>query len=186
MAYLVKSSRIGYSSGLISLWNRFINFQRISLLSALLEPTKFNSIEKGITIFSLGGLPLCTCQTGLSNWSFFSWEENFSINSLGYKFDFFDSKTILKLELINHSVAPLKIRYVGKYNFHTEFNFFEIKANSKIEVYLKTLDVLEKVDLPFEILNYVIAPKNNLKITKKISIKWKKYLLFLSYYSHLI
>lgn len=98
-------------------------------------------------------------------------EENFSINSLGYKFDFFDSKTILKLELINHSVAPLKIRYVGKYNFHTEFNFFEIKANSKIEVYLKTLDVLEKVDLPFEILNYVIAPKNNLKITKKISIK---------------
>ena len=38
--------------------NLFINFQRTSLLSALLEPTKFSSIEKGITIFSLGGLPL--------------------------------------------------------------------------------------------------------------------------------
>ena len=97
--------------------------------------------------------------------------ENFSINSLGYDFDFFNSKSILKLELINKSVAPLKIRYTGEYNFHSEFNFFEIKPNSKIEVYLKTLDVLDEVSLPFEIINYVIAPKTNLKITKQISIK---------------
>ena len=97
--------------------------------------------------------------------------ENFSIKSHGYDFDRYNSKQILKLELINHSVAPLKIKYVGEYNFHTEFNFFEIKPKSKIEVYLKTLKVLDTVELPFEILNYVIAPKTNLSILKNISVK---------------
>ena len=52
-----------------------------------------------------------------------------------------------------------------------EFNFFEIKPKSKIEVYLKTLKVLENVELPFEILNYVVAPKTNLSITKNIFVK---------------
>ena len=95
--------------------------------------------------------------------------ENFSIKSHGYDFKDYNSKQILKLELINSSVAPLKLRYTGQYNFHTEFNFFEIKPKSKIEVYLKTIKVLDNLELPFEILNYVIAPKTNLSITKNIS-----------------
>ena len=97
--------------------------------------------------------------------------ENFSIKSYGYDFDRYNSKQILKLEFINHSVAPLKLRYTGEFNFHSEFNFFEIKPKSKIEVYLKTLKVLENVELPFEILNYVVAPKTNLSITKNIFVK---------------
>ena len=47
----------------------------------------------------------------------------------------------------------------------------KIKPKSKIEVYLKTLKVLENVELPFEILNYVVAPKTNLSITKNIFVK---------------
>ena len=49
------------------------------MLSALLEPTKFNNIENGITIFSAGGFPLCTCQTGFKILSFSFWAEYFSI-----------------------------------------------------------------------------------------------------------
>ena len=97
--------------------------------------------------------------------------ENFSIKSQGYDFEDYNSKQILKLELINSSVAPLKLKYTGEYNFHTEFNFFEIKPKSKIEVYLKTIEVLNNLELPFEILNYVIAPKTNLSITKNIFIQ---------------
>ena len=51
-------SKIGCSLGFISLWNLLINFQSIALLFALLDPTKFNNIENGITIFSDDGKSL--------------------------------------------------------------------------------------------------------------------------------
>ena len=75
------------------------------------------------------------------------------------------------MKLKNHSVAPLKLKYTGEYTFHTEFNYIEIAPRSELEIYVKTVDKLEKLVMPFEVLNYVIGSKKNLKINKNISVQ---------------
>ena len=99
-------------------------------------------------------------------------ENNFTATSEGYDYDFFSSaESILKVKLKNHSVAPLKLKYTGEYTFHTEFNYIEIAPRSELEIYVKTVDKLEKLVMPFEVLNYVIGSKKNLKINKNISVQ---------------
>ena len=99
-------------------------------------------------------------------------ENNFTITSEGYDYDFFSSaESILKVKLKNHSVAPLKLKYTGEYTFHTEFNYIDIAPRSELEIYVKTRDKLEKLVMPFEVLNYVIGSKKNLKINKNISVQ---------------
>ena len=99
-------------------------------------------------------------------------ENNFTATSEGYDYDFFSSaESILKVKLKNHSVAPLKLKYTGEYTFHTEFNYIDIDPRSELEIYVKTIDKLEKLVMPFEVLNYVIGSKKNLKINKNISVQ---------------
>jgi len=98
--------------------------------------------------------------------------ENLSVISEGYNSGgMFSAKKLLKVKLINHSVAPIQLKYLGEFTFHSDFNFIDLAPKSEKEVYIKTKNILTTLDLPFEILNYVIAPKTNLKINKKINIE---------------
>ena len=97
-------------------------------------------------------------------------DNNLKVVSKGYGYR--DRKVeILQLELINKSVAPINLNYIGDYTFHNDYKFIEIQPKSSKTIYVKTKKVENKVNLEFEILNYVIAPKTNLKTIKTISIE---------------
>ena len=97
-------------------------------------------------------------------------ENNLEVVSKGYGYR--DRKVdILQVELINKSVAPISLNYIGQYTFHNDYKFIELKPRSSKTIYIKTKKVKEKVNLEFEILNYVVAPKTNLKTIKTITIE---------------
>ena len=97
-------------------------------------------------------------------------ENNLEIVSKGYGYR--DRKVeILQVELINKSVAPISLNYIGEYTFHNDYKFIELEPRSSKTIYIKTKKIKEKVDLEFEILNYVVAPKTNLKTIKTITIE---------------
>ena len=97
-------------------------------------------------------------------------DNNLKVVSKGYGYR--DRKVeILQVELINKSVAPISLNYIGDYTFHNDYKFIEIQPKSSKTIYVKTKKVENKVNLEFEILNYVIAPKTNLKTIKTISIE---------------
>ena len=97
-------------------------------------------------------------------------DNNLKVVSKGYGYR--DRKVeILQIELINKSVAPINLNYIGDYTFHNDYKFIEIQPKSSKTIYVKTKKVENKVNLEFEILNYVIAPKTNLKTIKTISIE---------------
>ena len=96
-------------------------------------------------------------------------QNNLKVISKGYGFKG-RKVEILQLELINKSVAPISLNYIGKYTFHNDYKFIELKPRSSKTIYVKTKKIEETVSLEFEILNYVIAPKTNLKTIKTINI----------------
>ncbi|MAU63358.1 MAG: PHP domain-containing protein [Flavobacteriaceae bacterium] len=96
-------------------------------------------------------------------------ENNLEVISKGYGFKG-RKVEILQLELRNKSVAPISLNYIGEYTFHNDYKFIELEPRSSKTIYVKTKKIKEAIDLEFEILNYVIAPKTNLKTTKTITI----------------
>ena len=96
-------------------------------------------------------------------------QNNLKVISKGYGFKG-RKVEILQVELINKSVAPISLNYIGKYTFHNDYKFIELKPRSSKTIYVKTKKIEETVSLEFEILNYVIAPKTNLKTIKTINI----------------
>ena len=96
-------------------------------------------------------------------------ENNLEVISEGYGFKG-RKVEILQLELRNKSVAPISLNYIGEYTFHNDYKFIELEPRSSKIIYVKTKKIKEAIDLEFEILNYVIAPKTNLKTIKTITI----------------
>jgi hypothetical protein len=97
-------------------------------------------------------------------------DNNFEIVSKGYGFKG-RKVEILQIELINKSVAPINLNYIGEYTFHNDYKFIELEPRSSKTIYVKTKKVEKTVNLEFEILNYVIAPKTNLKTIKTVIIE---------------
>ena len=96
-------------------------------------------------------------------------QNNLKVISKGYGFKG-RKVEILQVELINKSVAPISLNYIGEYTFHNDYKFIELKPRSSKTIYVKTKKIEETVSLEFEILNYVIAPKTNLKTIKTITV----------------
>ena len=124
----------------MSLWNLLINFHKTFLFSALLDPTKFSNMEKGITIFSFGGLPLCTCQTG------------FVILSLGFWFGYFS---------IKDKYSSTVLGTTSEYSFFALLGFGYIyKAKLSGEAYLNHCSIEIPLPLDLEIFS-PFSSKNN-------------------------
>jgi len=96
-------------------------------------------------------------------------ENNLKVVSKGYGFKG-RKVEILQVELINKSVAPISLNYIGGYTFHNDYKFIELAPRSSKTIYVKTKKIKKTVSLEFEILNYVIAPKTNLKTIKTITV----------------
>ena len=97
---------------------------------------------------------------------------NFEAVQKGYNYR--DRKVeILEVELINKSVAPIYLNYIGEFTFHNDYKYIELKPKSKKTIYIKTKEIKDRINLEFEILNYIIGPKTNLKISKYLTIKSK-------------
>ena len=95
-------------------------------------------------------------------------DNNLQISSLGYFNLFGDKSKVLNLELTNNSVAPIKLLYNGEFTFENNSKLIEIKPRSTKKIYVKTKENLEEIELNFDVLNYIIGLKKNLKINKKV------------------
>jgi hypothetical protein len=84
---------------------------------------------------------------------------NLSIENFSYP----KGKTIAEITLINHCAAPLMLKYTGPFSFHADNRIFQIPSYSKKILKIKTLNNLDNIALPFELLNGIVAPKENLK-----------------------
>ena len=95
-------------------------------------------------------------------------DNNLEVISKGYSYR--DRKVeILQIELKNKSVAPINLNYTGEYTFHNDYKFINLEPKSSKTIYVKTKKIKQTVDLEFEILNYVVGPKTNLKTIKTIN-----------------
>ena len=79
-------------------------------------------------------------------------------------------KKILTLRLINKSVVPFQLKYQGNYTFHHRGPVFEVPAKGYLDVTIKTLEILDKIRMDFEIQNIIIAPKKFLEISKTLEL----------------
>jgi len=91
---------------------------------------------------------------------------NLIITSNGYKSDTILAEFIIK----NHSSAPIKLEYLGKYNLHENSKMIEIDPYSTKKILVKTKELSEKIILPFRVLNALIGPNENAIISYDISI----------------
>ena len=97
-------------------------------------------------------------------------DNNLEVISKGYSYR--DRKVeILQIELKNKSVAPINLNYTGEYTFHNDYKFINLEPKSSKTIYVKTKKIKQTVDFEFEILNYVVGPKTNLKTIKTINIE---------------
>ena len=91
-------------------------------------------------------------------------DKNLTITSNGYY------KKIVTIKLKNHSVVPLKLKYIGDYTFHSYGSVIEVPANDELLITVKTKEILNSIEMPFEILNIIVEPNKNLKITKTVRL----------------
>ena len=62
------------------------------------------------------------------------------------------------------------MKYTGDYTFHSNGPVLEVPAKGELLVTVKTREILEKIEMPFEVLNIITAPKQNLKIIKIVKL----------------
>jgi len=72
-------------------------------------------------------------------------------------------KQIGEFTLTNHSATLLNLRYTGSFSFHEDGKVFQIPPYSKKVLKIKTLTNLDYIELPFELINGIVDPNENLK-----------------------
>ena len=93
-------------------------------------------------------------------------ESIISISSNGYR----KGTQILKIEILNNSSANMVLENLSEFNFADSDDLISIPKNGKVTLQVKTLEVLNNLDLKFRILNALTAPKQNPEIEFEIGI----------------
>ena len=93
-------------------------------------------------------------------------ESIISISSNGYR----KGTQILKIEILNNSSANMVLENLSEFNFADSDDLISIPKNGKVTLQVKTLEVLNNLDLKFRILNALTAPKQNPVIAFEIVI----------------
>ena len=91
-------------------------------------------------------------------------ESIISISSNGYR----KGTQILKIEILNNSSANMVLENLSEFNFADSDDLISIPKNGKVTLQVKTLEVLNNLDLKFRILNALTAPKENPVINFRI------------------
>ena len=93
-------------------------------------------------------------------------ESIISISSNGYR----KGTQILKIEILNNSSANMVLENLSEFNFADSDDLISIPKNGKVTLQVKTLEVLNNLDLKFRILNALTAPMQNPVIAFEIGI----------------
>ena len=93
-------------------------------------------------------------------------ESIINISSNGYR----KGTQILKIEILNNSSANMVLENLSEFNFADSDDLISIPKNGKVTLQVKTLEVLNNLDLKFRILNALTAPKQNPVIAFEIGI----------------
>ena len=91
---------------------------------------------------------------------------NLKLKSNGYV----EETTLLEVKISNLSSASINIEYLGEYTFYKNSKFLSIPPNSSINIQLKTISKLKKINLPFKILNVVTGLRKSLKLDYDLEI----------------
>jgi 3',5'-nucleoside bisphosphate phosphatase len=81
-----------------------------------------------------------------------------------------EPKTVLPVEIVNHSDANFSLINKSNYTFHNFADMFTIDAHSKIILKVKTLKEISDFDLKFKVLNGVTAPNEHPEVTFNVKI----------------
>lgn len=82
-----------------------------------------------------------------------------------------DKTELLVVSLTNTSDANFQLRNKGKYTFFRNADLIEVPPHATIELIVKTKTRVADIELPFEVLNALTAPKKNPVVTLKTRIE---------------
>lgn len=86
--------------------------------------------------------------------------------SLGYRGD----TSILRVEISNNSSSDMTLKNLSAYNFSRSDDYIFIPKNETKTIMVKTLEAIKAVELKFEILNAITAPKKHAIIEATIEL----------------
>ena len=86
--------------------------------------------------------------------------------SLGYRGD----TSILRVEISNNSSSDMTLKNLSAYNFSRSDDYIFIPKNETKTIMVKTLEAIKAIELKFEILNAITAPKKHAIIEAKIEL----------------
>ena len=86
--------------------------------------------------------------------------------SLGYR----GNTSILRVEISNNSSSDMTLKNLSAYNFSRSDDYIFIPKNDTKTIMVKTLEAIKAVELKFEILNAITAPKKHAIIEATIEL----------------
>ncbi len=78
---------------------------------------------------------------------------------------------IVLVNISNLSSIPFILNYRGQYTLHEDDKVFVIPPKESIQIKVKTIDLVEKIDMNFEMLNAIIGKDKYLKFSKILNIR---------------
>ena len=88
-----------------------------------------------------------------------------SISSKGYR----EGTQILKIEIRNNSSTYMILENLSEFNFADSDDLISIPKNGKVTLQVKTLEVLNNIDLKFKFLNALTSPKQHPVVSFRVS-----------------
>lgn len=94
-------------------------------------------------------------------------EESLELSEIGYLGD----TSVLNVKITNHSSSKYILRNQSEYTLHQQPDVLTIEPMSVKVLNIKTLDRVDSIELPFEVLNAVTAPDEHPQIFFDIEIE---------------
>lgn len=94
-------------------------------------------------------------------------EESLELSEIGY----IDDTSVLNLKIINHSSSKYILENTSEYTLHQQPDVLTIEPMSVKVLNIKTLELKDSIELPFEVLNAVTAPDQHPQIIFNIDIE---------------
>lgn len=93
-------------------------------------------------------------------------KESLKITSAKYQ----PKTTVLEVEIENITSSEFLIQNKSKYTFHEHADVITLKPGEKTVVMIKTISKLTSVELPFEVLSAINAPKSHPTVTLQVAV----------------
>ena len=78
---------------------------------------------------------------------------------------------VLVVTLSNNSDADFQLLNKSDYTFSTNTDLIEVPAHETVKLYVKTGEKVEHIELTFEVLNALTAPKQTASITMRVTVE---------------